>query len=103
LKQNASLAWPTEREQNGPGHPPSRDQEAKLYVQHRMLEHADELWAWLQEGAHFYVCGDAKRMANDVDAALKQIVQEQGGMTAEDAAAYVANLTKTNRYQRDVY
>jgi sulfite reductase (NADPH) flavoprotein alpha-component len=81
----------------------SRDQKHKVYVQTRMLEEAAELWRWLEQGAHFYVCGDAKRMANDVDAALKQIVQEQGGMSAEDAAAYVANLSKTNRYQRDVY
>jgi sulfite reductase (NADPH) flavoprotein alpha-component len=79
------------------------DQKHKVYVQTRMLEEAKEIWAWLEQGAHFYVCGDAKRMANDVDAALKQIVQEQGGMSAEDAAAYVANLTKANRYHRDVY
>jgi sulfite reductase (NADPH) flavoprotein alpha-component len=81
----------------------SRDQEKKVYVQHRMLEHAKEIFEWLEQGAHFYVCGDAKRMASDVDNALKQIVAEQGGMSAEDAAAYVAKLTKDNRYQRDVY
>jgi sulfite reductase (NADPH) flavoprotein alpha-component len=81
----------------------SRDQKHKVYVQTRMLEEAKELWAWLEQGAHFYVCGDAKRMANDVDAALRQIAQEQGGMSAEDAAAYVAKLAKDGRYQRDVY
>jgi sulfite reductase (NADPH) flavoprotein alpha-component len=81
----------------------SRDQERKVYVQNRMLENAAELWSWLQKGAHFYVCGDAKRMASDVDAALKQIVAEQGRMNAEDAKAYVLALTKSGRYQRDVY
>jgi sulfite reductase (NADPH) flavoprotein alpha-component len=81
----------------------SRDQKHKVYVQTRMLEEARELWAWLEQGAHFYVCGDAKRMANDVDAALRQIAAEQGGMSAEEAAAYVGDLVKSNRYQRDVY
>jgi sulfite reductase (NADPH) flavoprotein alpha-component len=81
----------------------SRDQKQKIYVQTRMLEEAAELWAWLEAGAHFYVCGDAKRMAVDVDTALKQVVREQGDMSADEAAAYVANLSKTNRYQRDVY
>jgi len=81
----------------------SRDQEKKVYVQHRMLERGKEIFEWLEQGAHFYVCGDAKRMASDVDNALKQIVAEHGNMSAEDAATYVANLIKTNRYQRDVY
>jgi sulfite reductase (NADPH) flavoprotein alpha-component len=81
----------------------SRDQKHKVYVQTRMLDEARELWQWLEQGAHFYVCGDAKRMANDVDHALKQIVAEQGGMTTEQANAYVAKLAKDNRYQRDVY
>jgi sulfite reductase (NADPH) flavoprotein alpha-component len=81
----------------------SRDQADKVYVQHRMLERAREIWAWLQEGAHFYVCGDAKRMARDVDAALKQIVAEQGGLSADAAAAYVSDLAKAKRYARDVY
>lgn len=81
----------------------SRDQKQKVYVQTRMLDEAAELWAWLEAGAHFYVCGDAKRMAVDVDSALKQIVREQGGMSADEAAKYVADLLKTNRYQRDVY
>ena len=63
----------------------SRDQAAKVYVQDRMRENAAELWKWLQQGAYFYVCGDAKAMAKDVDAALHEIVAEQGGMTPEQA------------------
>lgn len=81
----------------------SRDQVEKIYVQTRMLEHAAELWRWLEEGAHFYVCGDASRMAKDVDAALHTIIQEQGGKSADEATAYVADLKKTKRYARDVY
>jgi sulfite reductase (NADPH) flavoprotein alpha-component len=81
----------------------SRDQAAKVYVQHRMLEAGPELWAWLQEGAHFYVCGDATRMAKDVDAALRQVVQTHSGWSAEDAGAYVAKLMQDKRYVRDVY
>jgi sulfite reductase (NADPH) flavoprotein alpha-component len=81
----------------------SRDQPKKLYVQHRMLEHQAELWRWLEKGAYVYVCGDAKRMAHDVDAALRQIVQQQGGMSIESAVAYVTEMTRQNRYQRDVY
>lgn len=81
----------------------SRDQEEKVYVQTRMLTAAAELWQWLEEGAHFYVCGDAKRMAKDVDAALHEIIQTAGGKTAEEATAYVADMKKNKRYQRDVY
>jgi len=81
----------------------SRDQAEKIYVQDRMRERAKELWGWLEEGAHFYVCGDAKRMASDVDRALHQVVANQGGLSAEAAKAYVAAMTKTGRYQRDVY
>ena len=81
----------------------SRDQAQKIYVQHRMIEHAAEIWAWLNEGAYFYVCGDAKRMAADVDAALKEIVGEQGKMDAAAAAAFVKQLAKDGRYCRDVY
>lgn len=81
----------------------SRDQSEKVYVQHRMLEHGEEMWRWLQEGAHFYVCGDAKRMANDVNAALVEIAREHGGMTEADAKVYVKELSKSGRYQRDVY
>jgi sulfite reductase (NADPH) flavoprotein alpha-component len=81
----------------------SRDQVEKIYVQHRMLEHAVELWAWLQEGAHFYVCGDASRMAKDVDAALHTIAESAGGLKAEAATEYVKKLKTEKRYQRDVY
>jgi sulfite reductase (NADPH) flavoprotein alpha-component len=81
----------------------SRDQAAKVYVQDRMREQAAELWSWLQAGAYFYVCGDAKRMAKDVDAALHAIVAEQGGMTPEAAVEWVKQLKKDGRYQRDVY
>jgi sulfite reductase (NADPH) flavoprotein alpha-component len=81
----------------------SRDQEQKVYVQHRMLDHAKELFAWLEEGAHFYVCGDASRMAKDVDQALRQVIQIGGGRTADQAAEYVRALQTQKRYQRDVY
>ena len=81
----------------------SRDQAEKIYVQTRMLANGAELWKWLEDGAHFYVCGDAKRMARDVDAALHQIIQSAGGKSAEEAAAYVQQLKVTKRYQRDVY
>ncbi|MCB1121294.1 MAG: sulfite reductase subunit alpha [Verrucomicrobiae bacterium] len=88
--QRLDLAW-------------SRDQEHKVYVQDKMLESGTELWSWLQEGAYFYVCGDAKRMAKDVDTALHTIAMEQGGLTGEDAEAYLKVLKKEKRYQRDVY
>jgi sulfite reductase (NADPH) flavoprotein alpha-component len=81
----------------------SRDQAEKIYVQHRMLEQAKELWSWLESGAHFYVCGDAKRMAKDVDAALHEVIQKAGGKSAEQATEYVAALKSAKRYQRDVY
>ena len=81
----------------------SRDQSEKIYVQNRMLQAAAELWNWLEAGAHFYVCGDAKRMAKDVDAALHQIVQTEGGRSADQAVDYVAQLKKDKRYLRDVY
>lgn len=81
----------------------SRDQLLKIYVQDRMRENAAELWSWLQGGAHFFVCGDAKRMAKDVDTALHNIVAAQGGMSVEQAAEYVKQMKKDKRYQRDVY
>jgi sulfite reductase (NADPH) flavoprotein alpha-component len=81
----------------------SRDQAHKVYVQHQMLENAPELWKWLDAGAHFFVCGDAKRMAKDVDAALRQIVREQGGKSIEEAFEYVEKLKADKRYKRDVY
>lgn len=79
----------------------SRDQAQKVYVQHLMAEHGKELFTWLQEGAHIYVCGDEKRMAHDVHEALLGIVATEIG--ADNAQAYVANLQKEKRYQRDVY
>ncbi|POR09701.1 hypothetical protein BV908_14145 [Diaphorobacter sp. LR2014-1] len=69
----------------------------------RLREQGALLWAWLQEGAHFYVCGDAGRMARDVDAALRQIVQEHGAMTADAATDYLACMSRDRRYARDVY
>ena len=81
----------------------SRDQPEKVYVQHRMIERAKELYAWLQDGAHFYVCGDASRMAHDVHEALIDVVEKQGGFSREVAEAYVEDLKKSKRYQRDVY
>lgn len=81
----------------------SRDQAEKIYVQNRMLENAAELWAWLQNGAHFYVCGDASRMAKDVDAALHKVAETAGRLSAEAAAEYVNKLKSDKRYQRDVY
>ena len=81
----------------------SRDQSEKHYVQHRMLENGKELYDWLEKGAHFYVCGDAQRMAKDVDSALKQIIQQQGGVTLEKAEEYIKNLQLSNRYQADIY
>ncbi len=81
----------------------SRDGAQKLYVQHRMLENGAELWSWLEAGAYFYVCGDAKRMAPDVDAALVEIAREHGRLSAADAKAYLARLSKDQRYLRDVY
>lgn len=81
----------------------SRDQEEKIYVQHRMQENAKELWSWLQEGAYFYVCGDAHRMAKDVEHTLEQIVQTQGHMTGEAAKAYIKALRTQKRYLADVY
>ncbi|HTI99264.1 MAG TPA: sulfite reductase [NADPH] flavoprotein alpha-component, partial [Dongiaceae bacterium] len=81
----------------------SRDQEQKVYVQHRLLEQAAAVWAWLQDGAHFYVCGDASRMAKDVDAALHRIAETAGSLSPEAAAEYFRKLKADKRYQRDVY
>jgi len=86
---NLTLAW-------------SRDGD-KVYVQDRMRERGAELWAWLEQGAHFYICGDAKRMAKDVERALVDIVAEHGGRSSEEAVSYVASLRKAGRYQADVY
>lgn len=81
----------------------SRDQEEKLYVQTRMRQEGAELFAWLEEGGYFFVCGDAKRMAADVDRALHDVVATHGGMSPEQAQAYVAQLKEEGRYARDVY
>ncbi|MCE3553752.1 bifunctional nitrate reductase/sulfite reductase flavoprotein subunit alpha [Pseudonocardia sp. RS11V-5] len=81
----------------------SRDQRHKVYVQDRMREHGAQLWRWLADGAHFYVCGDAGRMAKDVDLALRDVVAAHGGMDADRTAAYVKQLVADGRYVRDVY
>jgi sulfite reductase (NADPH) flavoprotein alpha-component len=81
----------------------SRDQIDKIYVQDRMRENAGELWAWIEKGAAFFVCGDAKRMAKDVDTALHDIIADRGGMPPERAVEYVKQMKKEKRYQRDVY
>ncbi|TDC77715.1 diflavin oxidoreductase, partial [Streptomyces hainanensis] len=81
----------------------SRDQRAKVYVQDRMREQGSRLWSWLRDGAHFYVCGDASRMARDVDGALREIAQTHGGLQRDEAAAYVRRLAADRRYVRDVY
>jgi sulfite reductase (NADPH) flavoprotein alpha-component len=85
-----SLAW-------------SRDGNDKVYVQHRMREAGHEVWAWLKHGAHVYVCGDALRMAKDVETALTDIVAEHGGRTPAEAIRFVGELKATGRYQADVY
>jgi sulfite reductase (NADPH) flavoprotein alpha-component len=81
----------------------SRDQEHKIYVQHRLQERGSEIWSWLQDGAYVYVCGDASRMAADVHAALLQIIEKHGGQSRDDAAEYLQQLQRSRRYQRDVY
>ena len=81
----------------------SRDQKQKVYVQNVMNDQGAELWAWLQEGAAFYVCGDASRMAKDVDKALHDVIEKHGKLSAEDAVAYVSQMKKDKRYLRDVY
>jgi len=81
----------------------SRDQAQKIYVQHRLKEAGKELYSWLSNGAYLYVCGDATAMAPDVHAALLEIVAQHGAMDADDAQAWVADLTADGRYLRDVY
>ena len=81
----------------------SRDQKEKIYVQTRMIEQGAEFFEWLEKGAYFYICGDAYRMAKDVDAALHQIIATHGNMTGDEAADYVSQLKKQKRYVRDVY
>lgn len=81
----------------------SRDSDKKVYVQHKMVENSKELFAWLQNGAHFYVCGDKTYMAKDVHNALLEVIQKEGGMSCEDAEAYLKGMQEQGRYQRDVY
>jgi sulfite reductase (NADPH) flavoprotein alpha-component len=81
----------------------SRDGDEKIYVQHRMRDDGRDLWDWLSHGAHIYVCGDALRMAKDVERALIDVIAEHGKRSPEDAARYVAELKKNDRYQADVY
>ena len=81
----------------------SRDQAQKVYVQHRMCEHARDIWTWLEEGAEVFVCGDKDRMASDVEKVLHEIVETQGGRTPDAAREYIENLRRTKRYKRDVY
>ena len=82
----------------------SRDQAEKVYVQDRMMASGAEIWKWMDaEGAHFFVCGDARRMAKDVDAALRKIVQEQGGKSVDESNEYIEKLKSDKRYKRDVY
>jgi sulfite reductase (NADPH) flavoprotein alpha-component len=81
----------------------SRDQDRKVYVQHRIIERGAELFDRLEDGAHLYVCGDAKRMASDVDRALREVVRQFGGRSEDDAKAYLADLSTNGRYRRDVY
>ncbi|MBM7602329.1 sulfite reductase (NADPH) flavoprotein alpha-component [Metabacillus crassostreae] len=81
----------------------SRDQEEKVYVQHRMQEHSKELFEWLQEGAVVYICGDEKHMAHDVHQTLIEIIEKEGGLSRENAESYLADMQQNKRYQRDVY
>ncbi len=81
----------------------SRDQQEKVYVQHRILEHAEQVWQWIQDGAYIYVCGDATRMAKDVNDALVSVAKEHGGLSQEKAEEFINDLRKAKRYQRDVY
>ncbi len=81
----------------------SRDQDEKVYVQTRMLEQSKELFAWLEDGAHFYVCGDAKRMAKDVEEALLHVIAKESGKGLDGAKAYLDGMKSQKRYQRDVY
>jgi sulfite reductase (NADPH) flavoprotein alpha-component len=81
----------------------SRDQQEKIYVQHRMLENAKDLWEWLQEGAHIYVCGDAQRMAKDVESTLHQIACQQGNLSQEESKQFFKNMRSQKKYLLDVY
>jgi sulfite reductase (NADPH) flavoprotein alpha-component len=81
----------------------SRDQEYKIYVQNLMEQAGEEVWQWLEKGAAFYMCGDANRMAKDVEKALLAIISKYGNRTEEEAVAYLADMKAAKRYQKDVY
>jgi sulfite reductase (NADPH) flavoprotein alpha-component len=81
----------------------SRDSDQKVYVQHKLKEHREEVWDWLEKGAYLYVCGDAKQMAKAVDASLKEVAMHVGGLSEENASSYLKELRAVKRYQRDVY
>ena len=81
----------------------SRDSDQKVYVQHKLLENADEVYRWLQEGAHFYICGDRVKLAGDVQAALLKIIVEKGNFSTDEAQEYINKLQKDKRLQLDVY
>jgi sulfite reductase (NADPH) flavoprotein alpha-component len=81
----------------------SRDQARRIYVQNRMIDRGAQLWGWLQDGAHVYVCGDATNMAAGVDTALSAIIQTHGRLSAEAARDYKRELVASKRYLRDVY
>ena len=81
----------------------SRDQDEKVYVQHKIIEEGAHFWSYLEKGAIFYVCGDAERMAPDVDKALHQVIMQHGGKSEEEAAEYVSEMKASKRYRRDVY
>ncbi|MEG7502485.1 NADPH-dependent assimilatory sulfite reductase flavoprotein subunit, partial [Providencia stuartii] len=90
LLTNISLAW-------------SRDQAQKVYVQDKLREQGEEVWHWIEEGAHIYVCGDANHMARDVEQALLEIISQYGNMDSESADEFLSELRVERRYQRDVY
>ena len=81
----------------------SRDQDKKIYVQHRIIEKSKAFWKWILDGAHIYVCGDEKRMAKDVNQALIEVISKEGKMTEEKAIKYLDDLRRAGRYQKDVY
>jgi len=81
----------------------SRDQTEKIYVQQRIREHGAQLWQWISDGAHIAICGDASRMAKDVDHALRDIIAQHGDMSGDNAAKYLQALSAQKRYVRDVY
>src|SRR4030095_4692723 len=81
----------------------SRDQAEKVYVQHRLLESSREVWAWLESGAHVYICGDARRMAGDVESTLRRIIEKEGERGPADARTYLEAMARGKRYQKDVY